>query len=160
MRRPDLIRELDEIYAIAASPEARRAPDHVKCELEFRKWRHIHKLVHGDPFPTNATLARSDQWRRVVDYARKIGEIEVLDWVLEQVEVARHLEQGIQDLRPRKNGPCHCLLLEYVSNRKRKAHAIYRWTLAARDRHRPSRKDAGTALGENPDRPKGTKVSG
>ena len=74
-----------------------------------------------------------------VDDVRDIGEIELLDRVLQQVEIATHLDRGIQGLRPRKKGPCHELILEFVANRKRKAHAVYRWTIAAGDnagRHR------------------------
>ncbi len=99
-------------------------------KIEFDKWRLIHKLVHATPFRTRKHLARSQQWREVVPYARSIGEIEVLEWIILQVEVAQNLERGIQDLRPRKNGPCHGLLLEYVADRKRKAHAVLHFAIA------------------------------
>ena len=110
------------------------APVHTptRAELQFRKWRLIHRHIHDTPFHTDQRLARSEQWRAAVDYVRDIGEIELLDWVLQQVEIAGHLEQGIRDLRPRKNGPCHGLILEHVADRKRKAHAVCRWLRAAR----------------------------
>ena len=109
------------------------APVHTptRAELQFRKWRLIHRHIHDTPFHTDQRLARSEQWRAAVDYVRDIGEIELLDWVLQQVEIAGHLEQGIRDLRPRKNGPCHGLILEHVADRKRKAHAVCRWLRAA-----------------------------
>ncbi len=34
---------------------------------------------------------------------------------------------------PRKSGPCHCLLLEYVANRKRKALAVLRFAKASEE---------------------------
>ncbi len=47
--------------------------------------------------------------------------------MLLQVEVTRNIERGVRDLRPRKIGPCHALLLEYVRDRKRKALAVHKW---------------------------------
>ncbi len=98
---------------------------HVEAQtLEFEKWRLIHKYIHSTPFRTSEHQSRPDQWRDAAAKVRNIGEIEVLDWTLLQVEVASNLERGIHDMRPRKGGPCHPLLLEYVSNRKRKALAV------------------------------------
>jgi len=97
---------------------------------EFNKWRLIHKYVHSTPFATRKTIKRSEQWKAVAVLVRDLGEIEVLDWVLLQSQVAHNLERGIQDMRPRKNGPCHPLLLEYVADRKRKAHAILHFAIA------------------------------
>ncbi|MEQ1712039.1 MAG: hypothetical protein ABL908_11640, partial [Hyphomicrobium sp.] len=67
----------------------------------------------------------------VIDRVRDLGESELLDWVLLQVDVARNLEKGVQDMRPRKNGPTFLVMLEYVANRKRKALAILKWVKAA-----------------------------
>ena len=36
-------------------------------------------------------------------------------------------------MRPRKNGPCHGLLLEYAANRKRKALAVLHFAKAGAD---------------------------
>ena len=41
---------------------------------------------------------------------------------------------------PRKGGPCHALLMEYIRDRKRKALAVHKWLLAA--------DEGGTATGE------------
>ena len=101
--------------------------------LDFEKWRLIHKYVYGRPFATRARLPRSEQWREAVNRIRDLGETELLDWALLQAEIARNLERGVQDLRPRKNGPCHGLLLEYVANRKRKALAVLRFARAAEE---------------------------
>ncbi len=115
------IREISDRQSTAGSEDI----SHVEAQtLELEKWRLIHKLVHSTPFSTRGHLKRSQQWHACVAEVREIGEVEVLDWVLLQKEVAENLERGIQDLRPRKNGPCHTLLLEYVANRKRKALAV------------------------------------
>ncbi len=124
---PALQREIERAIAELAAAENRAAPYAERLDLEFRKWQAIHKYVHRNPFATDERLARSAQWRAVLDYARDLREPEVLDWVLQQVEIAEHHEHGIRDLRPRKSGPCHPLLLEYVANRKRKALAVLRW---------------------------------
>jgi hypothetical protein len=102
-------------------------------ELDFQKWRLIHKRVHGSPFHTNQRLKRSDQWRAALGPVRDIKEPEVLDWAIVQIEIAGNLERGIPDMRPRKNGPCHPLVLEYVANRKRKALAVLHFTKASEE---------------------------
>ena len=94
------------------------------CELDFAKWQLLHKYVHGAAFRTNERKKRSDQWRDAVDIIREIGEHELLNWCLLQVEVAANRERGINDIRPRKNGPYFPLVLEFVADRKRKALAI------------------------------------
>jgi len=106
-------------------------PYGARMELQVRKWRLIHRYVHDHPFSTNTRLPRSDQWRDVIDYARKLEEAEVLDWVLLQVEVADNIERGIRDIRPRKSGPCHDQILEFAADRKRKALAVHKWETAA-----------------------------
>lgn len=120
--RKNLIAEIRGTAAAGASPE-----------LTLRKWRLIHRHVHDHPFATRARLKRSDQWREAANHIRDIGETELLDWALLQAEVADNLERGVQDMRPRKKGSCHALLLEYINNRKRKALAVHKWVLAADD---------------------------
>ncbi len=102
-------------------------------DLEFQKWRLIHRRVHGAPFTTSQHLKRSDQWRAALEPVRDIKEPEVLDWAINQVEIASNLERGIPDMRPRKNGACHALVLEYVANRKRKALAVLHFVKASEE---------------------------
>ena len=64
---------------------------------------------------------------------RDPGELELLDWALQQAEIAHNLEHGVRDLRPRKNGPGHGLLLEYAANRKRKALAVLHFAKSGAD---------------------------
>jgi len=126
-----LIDEIRAIVNIQSLPGADNAPVLERCELQLQKWRLIQKYFHSHPFPTKNGIKRSEQWREVVPYVRDIAEIEVLDWVLLQAEVASNIEKKIHDLRPRKNGPCHPLLLEYVNDKKRKALAVFKWAKAA-----------------------------
>jgi hypothetical protein len=126
----DEIRDiLDRLAALEGDEDAYLA----RQELEFEKWRLIHKYVHQHPFATPARLARSAQWREAANRIRDLGEVELLDWTLQQAEIADNLERGIRDLRPRKNGPCHALVLEYVGNRKRKALAVLHFARAGED---------------------------
>lgn len=99
--------------------------------LHLAKWRAIHNYLHKTPYRDRPGQKRSAQWSAVVDRVRDLGEIELLDWVLLQVDVARNLERGIQDMRPRKNGPTFLVMLEHVANRKRKALAILKWVKEA-----------------------------
>ncbi len=128
---------LDRLAALEGvpgdGPESGEDATLARQQLEFEKWRLIHKQVHRHPFTLPARLTRAAQWREAADRIRDLGEIELLDWTLRQAEIAGNLERGIQDLRPRKNGPCHALVLEYLANRKRKALAVLRFAKAADD---------------------------
>lgn len=121
----------DLLGAIRDAVNAPEAPYVARMAAQLEKWRLIHKFVHAVPFVTREGQKRSRQWRDVIDYARDLHEPEVLDWVLLQVDVAENLENGVRDMRPRRSGPCHPLLLEFVANKKRKAHVVYKWALAA-----------------------------
>jgi hypothetical protein len=120
---------LDRLTALEGNEEATLA----RQQLEFEKWRLIHKQVHRQPFTLAARLTRAAQWREAANRIRDLGEVELLDWTLQQAEIADNLERGIQDLRPRKNGPCHALVLEYLANRKRKALAVLHFAKAGED---------------------------
>ncbi len=63
----------------------------------------------------------------------RLGDPEAAAWVGEPAEIADNLARGIRDMRPRKGGPRHFLLVEYASNRRRKANAVYRFTLAEKE---------------------------
>lgn len=97
----------------------------------FEKWRLIHHFVRRDPYRDRVSAKRTDQWRDALARLRAIGENDFIDWLVLQAEVAQNLEQGIQDMRPRKGGPTWLVALEYVANRKRKATALLRWAEGA-----------------------------
>ncbi len=126
--KPEEVRDvLEEEAGISSSAEDQAA-------FQVRKWRVIHKFIHANPFHVSDTLPRSDQWRRVLGHLRQtVGEAELIDWLIVQVEVAANIEAGIRDLRPRRSEPCFELVLEYVSNRKRKALAVLKWARAVQD---------------------------
>ncbi len=124
---------LDRLTALEGAQGGDEDAYLARQELEFEKWRLIHKQVHQHPFTLPARLTRAAQWREAANRIRDLGEIELLDWTLQQAEIADNLARGIQDLRPRKNGPCHALVLEYVANRKRKALAVLRFAKAGED---------------------------
>ena len=119
--------QLEEIHEIIQREHNLEGNDSVYLErmaLRFEKWRRIHKFVHAHPFDVSRHRLRAEQWRAVLAHIRDLEEIELIDWVLLQADVADNLHKGIQDMRPRKNGPCHHVMLEYVANRKRHARAV------------------------------------
>ncbi len=109
-------------------------PDRDRLDYQLRRWREIHKRLHATPIQPSADLPRAEQWRYIADYVKKqVAEPEIDGWVAEQIAVAENLARGIQDMRPRKQGPVHALLLEWVADRKHKAHAEVKWNLAVEE---------------------------
>lgn len=138
-RRRARPRELEDIRDEENSLETRDAPYPERVALYHRKWRVLHKLLRDAPFQVPETLGRAEQWRRVAEHIKKtLDEPEIIDWAILQKDVAANRAAGIQDLRPRKDGPCYDLLMEFVRDRKRKALAVVRWTRGEGGPKRPS----------------------
>ena len=135
-RRPGASRALLQAIWEASDREAELQDGEVGLalrEAQFEKWRLIHKYVHEHPYRDRPGQPRSAQWQAVLDRFRDVRDGEFIDLIVQQVEIARNLENGIQDLRPRKAGPTYLALLEYVSNRKRKALAVLHWARTAEE---------------------------
>ena len=127
--------QLDEIRSSEAKAES--GPDQLeRARIQLKKWRIIHKSLRDNPFQVSLTLPRDEQWDRVRIHVLKVyDEPEITEWVGLQAQVAANIRDGIRDLRPRKNGPCYDLLLEYVRDRKRKANAVLKWAREAKKGH-------------------------
>lgn len=108
--------------------------DRERLDLVVRRWRDIHKCLHARPLQPDPALPRAEQWRLMLAHAEdRVMEPELSAWLAEQVAVAENLAAGVQDMRPRKSGPVHALLLEWVADRKHKAHAVLKWSDAAHE---------------------------
>lgn len=94
------------------------------ANVSYNKWSQIHKYVRFSPFRDRQTATRSEQWRDTLNKLRDLRDKDLIDWLSVNIEVAANIENGIREMRPRKNGPTFLVLLEYVANRKRKALAI------------------------------------
>ncbi|MCW8969671.1 MAG: hypothetical protein OQK23_00300, partial [Rhodospirillales bacterium] len=103
-----------------------------RTELQALKWNLIQRFIKENPFRVSAQVSRAEQWYRVLRYVREnIAEESLEDWIREQAAIAENIAAGIRDLRPRKSGPCHSILLVHVRDRARKAEAIHHWTIGA-----------------------------
>jgi len=124
--------EKDDLISIRAAECINDLDGRARLELVVRRWRLIHKCLHHNPLAPDPALPRAEQWRQILDYAaRDVAEPELNAWIGEQIAVAENLAKGVQDMRPRKSGPVHALLLEWVSDRKHKAHTVLKWNNAA-----------------------------
>lgn len=122
-----ILEEEQALSGVAVTP--RRS-----AELQVRKWEAVRTFLESHPFEVSAALARADQWRRVARHLREIlDEPEVVAYALVQAEIADHMAQGIQDLRPRGDGPCHTVLMRWIKGREYKARAVLAWIIAAEE---------------------------
>lgn len=107
-------------------------------ELRHRKWRTIHKHLIDNPFTVNPDQPRAAQWRDVLAHCDALFfEKDVTDWLNVQIHIAENLVAGIRDMRPRKNGPCYDVFMEFVRDRKRKYKVTHRWLLDAQAQGAP-----------------------
>lgn len=125
--------EIEAALAEGKALEGVEVTDAAVVELQHRKWRLIHKHYHDNPFRVSESLPRAKQWRKVLDHVRaEVPDVELVDWLLQQVHVAENIAAGIRDLRPRKDGPVYDVFMEFVANKKRKAVAVHHWVKAAK----------------------------
>lgn len=119
---------LAEERALADLPISRRHA----AEFQVRKWAAIREFLEYHPFQLSDLVPRAEQWERVVRHLHDVlDEAETLSWAATQGEIARNRAAGIQDLRPRGDGPCHQVLLRWVRGREYKARAVLAWVEAA-----------------------------
>lgn len=129
-RRPDKAIELllAEQRGLADLPVSRRRA----AEFQVRKWAAFVAYLESHPFEVSEALPRAEQWQRVARFLREVlDDPEVFDWALVQGDIARNRAAGVQDLRPRGEGPCHAVLLRWVRGRAYKARAVLAWVEAA-----------------------------
>jgi len=128
-----ILAEIEAALAEERAMEGVEAPYAAVVELQHRKWRLIHKHFHDSPFRVSESLPRAQQWRKVLDHVRaQVPEMELVDWLVQQVHVAENIAAGIRDLRPRKDGPVYDVFMEFAGNKKRKAVAVHHWEKAAK----------------------------
>lgn len=124
-------RALDAIRAEAAAAKAAGAPYAARMALEARKWEIIRDHLAAHPFTVPTTLVRPAQWQRVLDHVKAtMAEPELVDWIIQQMQIAANRAAGIQDLRPRGDGPCYQMLSGYARGRAHKAGAVHGWAEA------------------------------
>ena len=58
-----LIGEIRDIKDRESAPGFEDSPVLDRCELQLRKWRLIHKHVHGHPFRDRPRTCRREHWR-------------------------------------------------------------------------------------------------
>ncbi len=104
-----------------------------RLDTEHRKWSAIHDYLKAHPFYISPRLPRSKQWREALTKVRELREPELIDWLCQQVHIAGNLERGIRDMRPRRPGQCHEVILIYTNDRVNKAEVVLNWNEAADD---------------------------
>lgn len=132
MHRSALQKRVREILETERTPSYSQSAYERQRALQAEKWMLLCELVSRSPFATRQTLSPSAQW---LEAARRLRDLapaaELIDWALLQADIARNHERGVRDLRPHKDGPCHALVLDYVTMRRDKAQVVLRWAQAA-----------------------------
>ncbi|MEO5338038.1 MAG: hypothetical protein H7841_14270 [Magnetospirillum sp. WYHS-4] len=102
------------------------------AEVQARKWTAIRSYFAEHPFVVSDRLSRAEQWRRAAGHIKDVlDEPELVEWTATQAEIARHRAEGIQDLRPHGDGPCHADLMRWLRGKEYKALAVLGWLEAA-----------------------------
>lgn len=135
MHRRELKERLRELVRIEAGAEFRHVAYEDQCALQAEKWACVCDLIALSSFPTRRTAARSEQWREA---AKRLHDLvpagELIDWALQQADIARNRERGVRDVRLHPDGPCHKLILDHACMRRDKARVVLGRARATRDR--------------------------
>ncbi len=128
--KPDQQR-LKQIAHLELGAQLHRLPMQAQARLQVEKWVLVVAALGTIRLTDKQTMMRSAQWRRTASLVRDIGSPELLDWTLQQAEIARNIENGIRDLRPRKDGPTIRLTSDFAAARLAKARRVLAWVEAA-----------------------------
>jgi hypothetical protein len=105
----------------------------VQRRQQYAKWQLMHEYVRLRPFHVSPYLKRSEQWREALNKVRELKDRDVIEWLLVQADIARHKEQGIQDVRVPAKGPCHQAVLGYLRIMEHKALVVLQWEEGAQE---------------------------
>lgn len=127
-----------EAAAAEMSSEMQLSDDFTRAEVEHRRWQAIHRLVRALPYRDDARQPRPRQWQGAMTIAREIGDLDLLDWVVAQVdkahlEAARQSATGVKTAPAGEAEPTYLIFLKAVANKKRKARAALQWAQTAKE---------------------------
>lgn len=126
--------------AIAAemSSDMQLADDFTRAEAEHRRWQSIHRYVRAIPYRDDPAETRPRQWQMVLEHARKLGDLDVMEWAVNQIdrayaEASRH-PGGVPEGAGTQQAcePVYLVFLKAIANKKRKAKAALQWAQTAR----------------------------
>jgi hypothetical protein len=125
--------EIWELVRLTGQRGAFKGQALARLEAEHQKWSAIHEYLRAHPFYVSPRLPRSKQWRQALTKVRELREPELIDWICQQIHIATNLERGIRDMRPRRPGQCHEVIMIYTNDRVNKAEVVLNWNEAADD---------------------------
>lgn len=123
----EILAQIHRLEFAIREPDDSEESHLVQRRLQYDKWRLMHEYVRLRPFHVSPYLPRSQQWQDALNKVRELRDRELIDWLLVQADVARHKEQGIQDVRPPAKGTCHQALLAYLRIMEHKASVVLQW---------------------------------
>lgn len=127
MTHSEILAAIHRLAGEIREPDDSEQSHLVQRRAQYDKWRLMHEYVRLRPFHVSPHLKRSEQWREALNRVRELKDREVIEWLLVQADIARHQEQGIQDVRPPARGACHQALLAYLRIMEHKARVVLEW---------------------------------
>lgn len=133
-----LLTAAQDAVAAEMSSDMQLSDDFVRAEAEHRRWQAIHRFVRAVPYRDDLRQARPRQWQGAMSIAREIGDLDLLEWVVGQVDKA-HLEASRGKAAASSVGvseaePTYLVFLKAVANKKRKARAALQWAQNAKEK--------------------------
>ena len=124
---PELLRAVQDAVAADMSSTVQFGADIDAAVAEHRKWQLIHRYVLRTPFHSEPGAPRAQQWQGVLGRVREIGDLDLIEWVIEQADTAIAKARTEPARLAETAIPTYLLLLRHVASRKRQARAQLRW---------------------------------
>lgn len=134
--RARLLELVRDAIAAEMSSDTQLADEFVRAEIEHRRWQAIHRYVRAVPYRDDFAAPRPRQWQGAMAVARDLGDLDLIEWVVAQIDRAHAEAARRKTSAPAESGtePTYLVLLKAVANNKRKARAALAWTQTAREK--------------------------
>lgn len=130
-RREELLHAARDAVADAETSQVQLGGEMVETEASHRKWQAVHRYIRAVPYRDDPAEPRPRQWQRAVAMATDIGELDLLAWTVQQVDLAWAEAARKKSGEASEAGPTYLALLKAVADRKRKARAELTWARTA-----------------------------
>jgi hypothetical protein len=131
----DLLGAAQEAIANDMRTQAQLVDEAAQTLSALGKWQAIHRYIRAAPYRDDPDAPRSRQWQGALALARALGDLDLIEWVVDQIDLALAAgRRGARNEAEEDAAPTYLVLLKSVANRRRKARAALKWLETAREK--------------------------
>lgn len=115
--------------------QAQLVDEAVQMLSALRKWQAVHRYIRCAPYRDDPAAPRSRHWQGALALARALGDLELIEWVVDQTNLALASgRRGLEKETEEGAAPAYLVSLKSGANHRRKARVALKWLETAREK--------------------------